>query len=73
MNYIFIFPFNYFFTWTGGRPLNRKKNENKVDSIAAVFLKNEVFIFVFCFIVFICIVYFVVFISVDSDFESWQD
>jgi 1-acyl-sn-glycerol-3-phosphate acyltransferase len=40
---LFVFPFNYFFTWTGGRPLNRKKNENKVDSIATVFLKNEVF------------------------------
>jgi 1-acyl-sn-glycerol-3-phosphate acyltransferase len=40
---LFVFPFSYFFRWTGGRPLNRQKNENKVDSIAAVFLKNEVF------------------------------
>jgi 1-acyl-sn-glycerol-3-phosphate acyltransferase len=40
---LFVFPFFYFFRWTGGRPLNRQKNENKVDSIAAVFLKNEVF------------------------------
>lgn len=40
---LFVFPFHYFFRWTGGRPLNREKNENKVDSIAAVFLKNDVF------------------------------
>jgi 1-acyl-sn-glycerol-3-phosphate acyltransferase len=40
---LFVFPFHYFFRWTGGRPLNREKNENKVDSIAAIFLKNEVF------------------------------
>jgi 1-acyl-sn-glycerol-3-phosphate acyltransferase len=36
---LFVFPFHYYFTWTGGRPLNRQKNENKVDSIAAVFKK----------------------------------
>ena len=40
---LFVFPFNYFFEWTGGRALNRAKNENKVDSIAAVFAQNEVF------------------------------
>lgn len=40
---LFVFPFNHFFEWTGGRALNRAKNENKVDSIAAVFAQNEVF------------------------------
>ena len=40
---LFVFPFNYFFEWTGGRALNRAKNENKVDSIAAVFENNEIF------------------------------
>lgn len=40
---LFVFPFNYFFTWTGGRSLNRQKNENKVDSIAKIFSKNDVF------------------------------
>jgi 1-acyl-sn-glycerol-3-phosphate acyltransferase len=40
---LFVFPFNYFFTWTGGTALNRKKNENKVDSIAKIFSEKEVF------------------------------
>ncbi|WP_322549883.1 1-acyl-sn-glycerol-3-phosphate acyltransferase [Flavobacterium psychraquaticum] len=40
---LFVFPFKYFFEWTGGRALNRAKNENKVDSIAAVFEQNDIF------------------------------
>ena len=40
---LFTFPFNYFFTWTGGTPLNRQKNENKVDSIAKIFTQKEIF------------------------------
>ena len=40
---LFVFPFNYFFTWTGGTPLNRQKNENKVDTIAKIFQEKEVF------------------------------
>ena len=40
---LFVFPFNYFFTWTGGTPLNRQKNENKVDTIAKIFHEKEVF------------------------------
>jgi 1-acyl-sn-glycerol-3-phosphate acyltransferase len=40
---LFVFPFNYFFTWTGGRPLNRQKNENKVDTIATIFSENDIF------------------------------
>ena len=48
MNYIakkelFRFPFGYYFRWMGGAPIDRGGNLNKVDSIAAVFLKNEVF------------------------------
>jgi len=40
---LFVFPFNHFFTWTGGTPLNRQKNENKVESIAKLFHQKEVF------------------------------
>lgn len=40
---LFIFPFGYFFKWVGGAPLNRQKNENKVESIAKVFKEKEVF------------------------------
>ncbi len=40
---LFVFPFGYFFKWTGGFPLNRSKNENKVDTIARIFSENEVF------------------------------
>lgn len=42
-NELFVFPFNYFFTWTGGSSLNRQKNENKVDSISKIFNEKEVF------------------------------
>lgn len=40
---LFIFPFGYFFKWTGGTALNRQKKENKVDSIARIFNEKEVF------------------------------
>lgn len=40
---LFIFPFNYYFSWMGGTPLNRQKNENKVDSIAKIFHQKEAF------------------------------
>ncbi len=40
---LFVFPFNYFFTWTGGRALDRSKGQNKVDAIAEVFNNHEVF------------------------------
>lgn len=40
---LFVFPFGYFFKWTGGTPLNRQKKENKVDSIARIFNEKEVF------------------------------
>lgn len=40
---LFVFPFNYFFRWTGGTPLNRQKTENKVDSIAKLFENKEIF------------------------------
>ncbi len=40
---LFIFPFNYYFSWMGGTPLNRQKNENKVDTIAKIFSEKESF------------------------------
>jgi 1-acyl-sn-glycerol-3-phosphate acyltransferase len=40
---LFVFPFGYFFKWTGGTPLNRKAKENKVDTIARIFNSKEVF------------------------------
>lgn len=40
---LFKFPFGAYFRWMGGTPLNRQKNENKVDAIAAIFNEKEVF------------------------------
>ncbi|UOK43957.1 MULTISPECIES: 1-acyl-sn-glycerol-3-phosphate acyltransferase [Flavobacterium] len=40
---LFRFPFGAYFRWMGGEPLDRQKNENKVDAIAKVFLNNEIF------------------------------
>ncbi|WP_310557501.1 1-acyl-sn-glycerol-3-phosphate acyltransferase [Flavobacterium sp.] len=40
---LFIFPLGIYFKWMGGAPLNRQKNENKVDSIAKIFAEKEVF------------------------------
>lgn len=40
---LFRFPFGGYFRWMGGAPLDRQKNENKVDAIAAIFKEREVF------------------------------
>jgi 1-acyl-sn-glycerol-3-phosphate acyltransferase len=40
---LFVFPFGAWFRWMGGTPLDRQKNENKVDAIAGIFKKKEVF------------------------------
>ncbi len=40
---LFRFPFGAYFRWMGGTPLNRQKNENKVDAIAAIFKEKETF------------------------------
>ncbi len=40
---LFKFPFGAYFRWMGGAPLDRQKNENKVDAIAAIFDEKEVF------------------------------
>lgn len=36
-------PLGAWFRWMGGAPLDRKKNENKVDAIAAIFRQRDVF------------------------------
>jgi 1-acyl-sn-glycerol-3-phosphate acyltransferase len=40
---LFRFPFGYYFRWMGGTPLDRSGGLNKVDSIAAIFKKKDVF------------------------------
>lgn len=40
---LFAFPFGAYFRWMGGAPLDRTGGLNKVDSIAAIFAKKEVF------------------------------
>ncbi|KGO90048.1 1-acyl-sn-glycerol-3-phosphate acyltransferase [Flavobacterium suncheonense] len=40
---LFRFPFGAYFRWMGGAPLDRQKNENKVDAIAKVFESHDVF------------------------------
>ena len=40
---LFTFPFGFYFKWVGGAPLNRFKNENKVDAIAKIFSEKEIF------------------------------
>lgn len=40
---LFHFPFGAYFRWMGGAPLNRHKNENKVDAIASIFASREIF------------------------------
>ena len=40
---LFRFPFGAYFRWMGGAPLDRSGGLNKVDSIAAIFQKREVF------------------------------
>ncbi len=40
---LFRFPYKWYFEWMGGAPLDRSGNRNKVDAIAEVFHKREVF------------------------------
>ncbi len=40
---LFRFPFGGYFRWMGGAPLDRQKNENKVDAIAAIFEQRDIF------------------------------
>lgn len=40
---MFTFPFGYYFRWMGGAPLNRLKNENKVQAIAKIFAQRDEF------------------------------
>lgn len=40
---LFRFPFGYYFKWMGGEPLDRSGGLNKVDAIAQVFQKKEIF------------------------------
>lgn len=40
---LFRFPFGAYFRWMGGAPLDREKNENKVDAIATIFRQRDVF------------------------------
>lgn len=40
---LFMFPFNYYFRYMGGEPLDRTGGLNKVDAIASIFKRKEVF------------------------------
>lgn len=40
---LFAWPFGAYFRWMGGAPLNRQKNENKVEAIAKMFDERNVF------------------------------
>jgi 1-acyl-sn-glycerol-3-phosphate acyltransferase len=40
---LFVWPLGYYFRWMGGAPLNRSKNQNKVESIAAIFESRDEF------------------------------
>ena len=40
---LFAFPFGHYFRYMGGEPLDRSGGMNKVDSIAAIFSRREVF------------------------------
>lgn len=40
---LFVFPFNYYFRWIGGAPLDRSKNKNSVENIASIFQQRETF------------------------------
>ena len=40
---LFSFPLGAYFRWMGGAPLNRAKNENKVQAIAKIFAQREEF------------------------------
>lgn len=40
---LFVFPFGLYFRWMGGQPLNRAKNEGKVQAIARIFESRQEF------------------------------
>ena len=40
---LFTWPLGYYFRWMGGAPLDRSKNQNKVESIAAIFESKDEF------------------------------
>lgn len=40
---LFVWPFSYYFKWTGGTPLDRTPGQDKVQYIASLFLKKEEF------------------------------
>ncbi|MFV5686095.1 1-acyl-sn-glycerol-3-phosphate acyltransferase [Flavobacterium sp. GB2R13] len=40
---LFRFPFGFYFRYMGGEPLDRTGGLNKVDSIAAIFQRKEIF------------------------------
>lgn len=40
---LFIFPFGMYFKWMGGQPLNRVKNEGKVEAITRIFSEQQEF------------------------------
>lgn len=40
---LFIKPFGWWFRWMGGAPLDRQKNENKVDAMANIFKERKIF------------------------------
>jgi 1-acyl-sn-glycerol-3-phosphate acyltransferase len=40
---LFKFPFGFYFKWMGGVPLDRTPGQNKVDAIAELFQKRNVF------------------------------
>jgi 1-acyl-sn-glycerol-3-phosphate acyltransferase len=40
---LFAFPLGYYFKYMGGEPLDRSGGRNKVDSVAAIFNKKQIF------------------------------
>ena len=40
---LFLWPFSYYFKWTGGTPLDRTPGQNKVEAIAQIFSKKDEF------------------------------
>mgnify|MGYP002639473766 CR=1 FL=1 len=40
---LFTWPFGYYFRWMGGAPLDRSKNQNKVEAIAEIFNSKDEF------------------------------
>ena len=42
---LFRAPYGWFFRWTGGTPVDRSKNHNMVDAVAAIFEQKKIFRF----------------------------